>query len=80
MNDNVYIRLNAEDLSSDIRIALLGIDNLKLHEEIIPSNAIRLLYQIRLDNILYNSIIVSEKRKIILDGTRRIWVFKKLEL
>ena len=59
-------------------IAIVDIEKLHTHEEIIPVFLKKLTRSIQEDDYLYNPIIVDTKSFVVLDGMHRIAALKKL--
>ena len=63
----------------DLRIAILDIDALLLHEEAIPELLERLVASIKNDGCLNHPIIVDSESFLVLDGVHRVAALKKLK-
>ena len=63
----------------NLRIAILDIDALLLHEEPIPELLERLVASIKNDGCLNHPIIVDSESLLVLDGVHRVAALKKLK-
>ena len=63
----------------NLRIAILDIDVLLLHEEAIPELLERLVASIKNDGCLNHPIIVDSESLLVLDGVHRVAALKKLK-
>jgi len=63
----------------NLRIAILDIDTLLLHEEAIPELLERLVASIKNDGCLNHPIIVDSESFLVLDGVHRVAALKKLK-
>lgn len=61
-----------------LKLEIVPVESLSLHEQIIPKAANRLLLEFKNMANLQNPIIVDENN-IVLDGNHRAYVFKKLD-
>jgi hypothetical protein len=64
--------------SITLDVAVVGIDEVKPHEETIPSLLSQLTAEIRRDGILRNPIVVDRESLVILDGMHRLAALKSL--
>lgn len=64
----------------DLKITIMEVSSLHLHEEIIPEILLKLAEKIKNDGILRDPIIVDEKTLTVLDGMHRVASVKQLGL
>lgn len=62
----------------DLHIAALNIDDLHLHEEVLPDLLNKLVQSIRQDGYVKDPIIVDKGSLVVLDGTHRVVALKKM--
>lgn len=62
----------------DLHITALNIDDLHLHEEILPDLLNKLVQSIRQDGYVKDPIIVDKGSLVVLDGTHRVAALKKM--
>lgn len=77
MSSLVYI-VKASKL--ELKITLVEVDKLYIHEEIIPKILSSLVEKIKNDGVWTDPIIVDEKTMIVLDGVHRVAAAEKLGL
>ena len=75
MSSLVYI-VKASKL--ELKITLVEVDKLHIHEEIIPKILSSLVEKIKNDGVWTDPIIVDEKTMIVLDGVHRVAAAEKL--
>lgn len=75
MSSLVYI-VKASKL--ELKITLVEVDKLYIHEEIIPKILSSLVEKIKNDGVWIDPIIVDEKTMIVLDGVHRVAAAEKL--
>lgn len=75
MSSLIYI-VKASKL--ELKITLVEIDKLYIHEEIIPKILSSLVEKIKNDGVWTDPIIVDEKTMIVLDGVHRVAAAEKL--
>ncbi|MCC6035229.1 MAG: ParB N-terminal domain-containing protein [Desulfurococcaceae archaeon] len=75
MSSLVYI-VKASKL--ELKITLVEVDKLYIHEEIIPKILSSLVEKIKNDGVWTDPIIVDEKTMIVLDGVHRVAAAEKL--
>ncbi len=61
-----------------LRIAVKGISELRIHEEIIPELLEELVEEIKSDGVLRHPVIVGEKTLTVLDGMHRVATLEKI--
>lgn len=61
-----------------LRILLLGISDLRIHEEVLEELEYKLMQDILTRNKLLDPIIVDAKTKVVLDGTHRLAALRKI--
>jgi len=61
-----------------LRVALVDIERLHHHEEVVPGLLEELVEQIRRDGLLKHPIIIDEASFVILDGTHRVEALRSL--
>jgi len=64
----------------ELKITLVEVDKLYIHEEIIPKILSSLVEKIKNDGVWTDPIIVDEKTMIVLDGVHRVAAAEKLGL
>lgn len=63
-----------------LKLTIVEVDKLYIHEEIIPDMLRRLVESIRRDGVFRNPVIVDEKTLVVLDGMHRVAAAKELGL
>lgn len=61
-----------------LRIEIVELNKLKIHEEVIPSSLRNLVNSIKSDGYLKNPVIVDEKTHVVLDGMHRVAALKEI--
>ncbi len=62
----------------NLHISIVNIDDLHIHEEIIPEALRRLVESITSDKLIKHPVIVDEASLVVLDGMHRVAAMKKL--
>jgi len=71
-----YINLKLDDVN--IKLSLLKVDSLRIHEKVIPQMLNTLIKKIKRDNVIFDPIVADGKLNFVIDGAHRVLALKEL--
>ncbi len=74
-----FIHFFGEEEPFVIELDIASVDELFLHEEIVPSSLRQLIDSLKRSRVLSDPIIVDKKSGVVLDGTHRVSAFREME-
>lgn len=78
VGDNVNYPYVIAHKKINLYISIVNVDDLHIHEEIIPDALSRLVESIKSDKLIKHPVIVDEASLVVLDGMHRVAAMKQL--
>jgi len=73
-----FIHFFGEEEPFVVELGIAHVDELFLHEEIVPEALNRLINSLKRSNVQSDPIIVDKKSNVVLDGTHRVSAFREM--